>query len=79
MSNEVKFQAVLKDVLHILVDRAASKAGALSQYDQGVRMGNFEAVSTILNEIETFGIDPADVGMKGFDPMSMLRNPRKAA
>ena len=79
MGNEVKYQAVLRDVLHILVDRAASKTGALSQYDQGVRMGNFEAVSSILNELETFGIDPADVGMKGFDPMSMLKNPLKAA
>ena len=79
MGNEVKYQAVLRDVLHILVERAANKTGTQSQYDQGVRMGNFEAVSTILNELETFDIDPAEVGMKGFDPMTMLKNPLKAA
>jgi hypothetical protein len=79
MGDEVKYQSVLRDILHILVDRAQSRATAAGQFDQGVRMGNFEAVSAILNELETFGIDPAEVGMKGFDPMTMLKNPLKAA
>lgn len=42
-----------------------------------MKMGYFEAVASIMNELETFGIDAKDVGMEGFDPMTMLI--RKAA
>lgn len=79
MGNEAKYQETMRDVLQILVDKAQSKSTASGQYDQGVRMGYFEAVSAILNELETFGIDAAEVGMNGFDPMSMLKNPLKVA
>jgi len=79
MGNEVKYQETMRDVLRLLVDRASDKAGAASQFDQGVQMGYFEAVSAILDELETFGIDPADVGMGGFNPVSMLGPVRKSA
>ncbi len=78
MGDEVKYQSVLRDILHILVDRAASSAVATGQFDQGVRMGNFEAVATILNALQTFGIVPADVDMDGFDSFSMLANVPRA-
>jgi hypothetical protein len=79
MGNEVKYQEVLRDVLRLLVDRAAEKSGAPGSFEQGVKMGYFEAVSAILGELETFGIDAADVGMGGFNPISMLTNARRAA
>lgn len=72
MGDEVKYQAAMRDVLRLLVDRAAEKAGAQAPYDQGVRMGYFEAVSAILGELETFGISAGDVDMAGFNPMTML-------
>ena len=42
-------------------------------------MGTFEAVSAIVNELETFGIPLADVGMADFNPLSMLADQRQAA
>ena len=79
MGNEVKYHETVRDVLHILVDRAFEKQNAVDTFDQGVRMGYFEAVSTILNELETFGIDRSEVGMAGFDPMAILQNQHRAA
>lgn len=72
MGNEVKYQEAMRDALRLLIERAAEKDGAASEFDRGVRMGYFEAVSALLGELETFGIDAADVGLSGFSPMSML-------
>lgn len=77
MGNEVKYQALVGDVLRLLVERAAQAGGPPGPFDQGVKMGYFEAVASIMNELETFGIDAKDVGMEGFDPLTMLI--RKAA
>jgi hypothetical protein len=79
VGNEIKYQEAMRDVLQLLVERASEKSGAEAPFDQGVRMGYFEAVSALLNEIETFGIDPGEVGMAGFDPMTMLAAAKQAA
>ncbi|GAB1390878.1 MAG: hypothetical protein AMXMBFR78_18140 [Rubrivivax sp.] len=79
MGREVQYQETMRDVLRLLVERASQKADATSTFEQGVRMGYFEAVSAILGELETFGIDLGEVGMAGFDPASMLQPARRAA
>lgn len=77
MGNEVKYRETMREVLRMLVERAAEKAGSSSPFEQGVQTGYFEAVSAILDELETFGIDAGEVGMSGFDPMTMLESPLK--
>ena len=79
MTSEIKYRETMRDVLHLMVDRATERQGATAAFDQGVRMGYFEAVSAILNELENFGIDAAEVDMAGFNPMTMLAENRKAA
>jgi len=72
VESEIKYREAVRDILCLLVDRAAEMQGATALFDQGVHMGYFEAVSAIFNELETFGIDAAEVGMAGFNPLSML-------
>jgi hypothetical protein len=79
VGSDVKYQEAMREVLRQLVDRAADKNGSTSPFEQGVQMGYFEAVNAILGELETFGIDPADVGMAGFNPLSMLGSHQQAA
>lgn len=46
MGNEVKYQALVGDVLRLLVERAAQAGGPPGSFDQGVKMGYFEAVAS---------------------------------
>ena len=79
MGNEVKYQETMRDALALLVSRARELSDAGTPFEQGLRMGYYEAVSALLNELETFGIDAADVGQAGFDPVSLIGPHKKAA
>ncbi len=79
MGNDVKFRETMREVLRQRVDRAAEKSGSTSPFEQGVQMGYFDAVNAILGELDTFGIDPAEVGMAGFNPLSMPGPHQQAA
>ncbi len=79
MGSDVKYQEAMRDVLRLLIDRAAQKSSSSGPYDEGLRMGYFEAVSSIINKLETFGVDLDEVGLRGFDPLAMLSDERQAA
>lgn len=79
MGNEVKYQETMRDALALLVSRARELSGASTPFEQGLRMGYYEAVSALLGELETFGIDASEVGQSGFDPESLISPRRKAA
>jgi hypothetical protein len=70
--------AVLEEVL-LAARRAAEKAGDDSgPFASGLQAAYYDVLSVAFEQAELFDLNPADFGMQGFDPDSLL-SARKAA
>ena len=77
MNHRIDYLIAIEQTIKALIDASASLAGD-SQYDEGVRMGYFQAVSIMLNELETMGISRNEINLEGFNPESMLSHKQAA-
>ena len=77
MSKQAEALVALEEVAASLKE-SAEQIGVVTSFDEGRLMGYYEALSTLLSQCKTFGIEPGDIGLAGFRPESLLK-PRKAA
>ena len=77
MNHRIDYLIAFEQTIKALIDASASLVGD-SQYDEGVRMGYFQAVSIMLNELETMGISRNEINLEGFKPESMLSHKQAA-
>ena len=69
---------VLEEVAVSLKDSAQMVDGQ-SEYDRGLLMGYYEAISTLLSQCAMAGIAADDIGLAGFKAESVLSQDKKAA
>ncbi len=69
---------VIEEVAASLIDSANEIIGN-SSFDEGRRVGYYEALSSIISQCEVMGVDLTKVGLKGFSPESILNKAKKAA
>ena len=77
MNHRIDYLIAIEQTIKALIEASASSSGA-NQYDEGVRMGYFQAVSIMLNELETMGISMDEINLDGFNPESMLSHKQAA-
>lgn len=68
----------LEEVAQSLKESAESMS-VVSTYDEGRLVGYYEALSTLLSQCASFGIEPDDIGLAGFKVDSLLKGIRRAA
>jgi hypothetical protein len=70
--------AVLEEIL-LAVRRASEKAQDESgPFASGLQAAYYDVLTVALEQAELFDLDPAEFGMKGFDPDALLKR-RQAA
>ena len=72
MNPDPNLRDALKDTLELLIARATELRHERADFDRGVLMGYFEAINTILEQLDAFGIGREEVGLNGFNPLTLL-------
>ena len=74
MAEQIDYQVVLQELLG-KARRAAEQAAQGDAYHQGLRMAYYDLISFALDQGKIFGVSAADLGLAGFDPQDLLREP----
>jgi len=77
MSKHLEAMAVLEEVA-VSLKESAERVCCDSPYEEGRLMGYYEALSTLLSQCQSVGIQPSEIGLAMLKPEDLLR-PRKAA
>lgn len=75
--NQEDYQLVLESCVEKLI-RTAEALTVNSDYDAGKSMAYYEILSSIWNQSQALGVDPASIGFQGFNPDQLLKS-KKAA
>ena len=67
------YKIVLLAVLQLVREQGRARAGTVEGLDA------YQVLSEALAQAQAYGLSPADIGMEGFNPDSLLRHSRQAA
>ena len=74
MAEQIDYQVVLQELLG-KARRSAEQATSNDAYHRGLRMAYYDLISFALDQGEVFGVSASDLGLAGFDPQDLLREP----
>ena len=69
---------VLEEVA-VSLKESAEQIKSASEFDSGRRIAYYESISTLLSQCKVAGITPAEIGLDGFVPESILEDKKQAA
>jgi hypothetical protein len=72
MAEQADYRFILEEALEQLRERAEQLQPATA-YDEGRLMAYYEILSGIANQARVVGLEPDDIGLKGFNPDALLQ------
>ncbi len=77
MNDQADYQFILEETLAVLRERA-EQMSPTTAYEEGRLMGYYEILSESLNQARILGLEPNDIGLRGFNPDILLKKPHAA-
>ena len=77
MNSQADYQMILEEALEQLRERA-EQIQPVTAYEEGKLMAYYEILSGMMNQARLVGLEPDDIGLRGFRPEALLKK-RQAA